>query len=94
MMCLALTSALILADWAQTRDIVSSPIHRESNIFLRHTSDLNQVNTYFVGALLGNALVYSALPSKKSKKIWCYAVTIIQSGYVANNYTIGVRFKL
>ncbi len=94
MMCLALTSALILADWAQTRDIVSSPVHHESNIFLRGTTDLNKVNTYFAGALLGNAFVYSVLPNKKSKRIWCYTVAIVQSGYVANNYTIGVGFKL
>lgn len=88
-----LSTSLLVADWGQTRYITSAyPRYYESNVLLGERPSMRKVDTHFTLALTGNAVVGCALP-KRYRKYWWGAVSLLEAGYVANNYTIGVGWK-
>jgi len=87
----ATSSALIAADWLQTREIATNGDYAENNVLLGDHPSLGQVDAYFAGAMLGQFLVAHALPSKYRK--WWLASTIAVEAYcVGNNWGLGIGF--
>lgn len=92
-------AALIVADWAQTRDIATrlrpdgSRVWRETNPLLPNYPRMHEVNRHFIGALVLHYGLTEVLP-QPYKRWFQTGVIVIQSGYVAHNLSAGVRFNV
>lgn len=85
------SSALIVADWAQTREIAKHPERwRETNLILGEHPSRGKVNAYFAACLVGNAAIAYALPAPY-RRWWQIATVVVEAGYVAHNYHLGIR---
>jgi hypothetical protein len=91
--------ALIVADWAQTRDIASrvspdgSRVYKELNPLLPEHPSMAQVNRHFVGGLVLHYALTEVLP-QPYKRYFQMGTIVVQSGVVANNTNAGVRFNV
>jgi hypothetical protein len=92
-------AALIVADWAQTRDITSrvhpdgSRMFKELNPLMPDYPSLAQVNRHFIGGLILHYTLTEILP-QPYKRYFQTGIIAIQSGTVANNINAGVRFNV
>lgn len=89
----ALQAGLFLTDWAQTRNIAQNPdkFYETNKILGRHPHK-DKVDAYF--ALTGLAQLYAAdkLPGKWRDRLQNLVIGV-ESGYVGNNYKLGIKAK-
>lgn len=84
-------SALLAADWLQTRYIARHPDQFfEHNPLLGRHPSIGRVNTHFLGAfLLGYTLTQWGYCNRS-----CYSVFIaLEGANVARNFSIGIKFE-
>ena len=86
------SSALIVADWLQTREIATDNNYTEINYILGDNPKLSEVNQYFAGCLIGQFLISYAL-SHKYRNYWQGIIITMQAGVVAHNYNMGIKIK-
>lgn len=84
-----LSEALLIADWTQTRQIVKNPNYIEKNVILGERPSMAAVNTYFIGALIGNYFLADYLG--ENKMIYLSTVSVVQGVVVKQNREIGLR---
>lgn len=79
-------------DWMQTREIAKHPEKwKEANPLLPDHPNIGEVNRHFLFLGLAHAAIANYLP--KEKRELFQNITIgIESGIVARNYYIGIRF--
>ena len=82
-------TALMVADWRQTRAIAVTPGYYETNIVLGERPNASRVNGYFAGTLLAHTLIAHALPHPWRER-WQSAGIVIQAGAVTRNDAIGL----
>ena len=86
----------LLADMATTLDIShdcrNGGNYHETNPILGRCPSRGEVYGYFVAAGVGTWLVSRLLPPRP-RKWFLGAVILIETGYVAHNLSIGVRFR-
>jgi hypothetical protein len=84
-------TALHLVDWGQTLNIARNPdrFHERNPILGRHPSP-GQVNRYMAASLAAHWLIARAL-KPKARKIFQGVTLVIKSGFVAGNYSVGLR---
>lgn len=86
----------LLADMATTLDIShdcrNGGNYHETNPILGRCPSRGEVYGYFVAAGVGTWLVSRWLPPRP-RKWFLGAVILIETGYVAHNLSIGVRFR-
>jgi len=84
-------TALLIADWAQTRWIVKNPVdsHERNPILGEHPS-AGQVNTYFAVAVIGHAAISYVLP-RGWRDGWQYVWIGVELETVRANY-VGIRY--
>ena len=87
---LAASTAGLLADWGQTREIRDNPKFREMNPLLG--DDAKYVDLYFPAMIAGNYFGGKNLTPLQRKLLWA-AVTAIQAKTVHGNNQIGIGFK-
>ena len=81
---------LLLLDYGQTLDIKNHPGMYERNPILGdHPSDA-RIRNYFLALGAGHLAVTYLLP-REYRGYWQYFTIGVQTGYVANNYSIGLR---
>jgi hypothetical protein len=83
---------IALMDWGQTRDIATNPNYYETNPLLGSDPTIQEVDRYFLASGVIHAAISQMLP-KKYTKAWQYMTIAIESGYVLNNYRIGVQIN-
>lgn len=81
-------SLLLVVDAKQTLDIRARGF-REHNPLLRHASP-GQVRSYFLGAIVGSALLAYAMPLEY-RRTFQYSAIALEVAVTANNKRIGVR---
>ena len=84
------STALLVADWAQTRYIAKNPdqFYERNPILGKHPS-VGKVNAYFAGAIIGNYLLMDYL-SPKNRTLYQAGLISVQIVVVGNNKRIGV----
>jgi len=81
------STALILADWSQTLQIIRGPgAHREGNPLLGCHLSEGRVNT-MIGLAVSANLAAMFLP-KRPRRIWYAAVTLIEGIAVTHNLVL------
>lgn len=83
-------TALVIADWSQTRYIAKHPQeYRETNpLFGTHPS-LDKVDLLFAATIIGSYYVIDSLDSKREK--YLITATIVRSLVVGHNLNLGLR---
>ena len=82
----------LVADWAQTRYIAHSDDHFEKNPIMGRNPSDNDVNKYFITAIILNNVIGELLPPTYSK-IFYASVTVVQTHVVLRNFSLGVRLR-
>ena len=86
----AASSALLVADWAQTRKIArNAQMYSETNSILGQHPSVGRVNTYFATALLLNYVIGRSLTSRW-RTAWFVAVGSVEANVVQRNLSIGL----
>jgi hypothetical protein len=95
----AALTALLVADWVQTRSAVKHPLTKidgivmlqvENNPFLGEHPSIGRVNNYFAASIIGHALIGAVLPADW-RSGWQYVWIGIQSQTVYRNYQVGLK---
>lgn len=88
------STALLAADWAQTRSIAKQPerFYEKNPLLGRHPS-VRRVNNYFAGAILLNYFITDALRGDV-RTAWQVGVIVVEGTVVTRNYGIGIRMNL
>ena len=90
----AATDALIIADWAQTREIADNPDRWvERNPLLGSHPSKERVNWGIGGAMLANTVLHRVLPDKWLGR-YQLCLIVAEGAAVAGNYNIGLRIGL
>ena len=86
----ATSTALLVADWGQTRYISKHPDYYETNPLLGEHPSTSRVDNYFAGVLIGNFLLTHFLSAKYRNY---FQILLIGSELraVSNNHAIGVK---
>lgn len=91
----ALSTALLGADWAQTRSIAKGiPGIHETNKLLGQHPSVGMVNNYFAASALADAVIASQLPPEW-RKIFQYGTIGLEAPTVGRNkfvFNIGMKF--
>ena len=82
----------LVADWAQTRYIAASADHFEKNPIMGRNPSDNDVNKYFITAIILNNVIGELLPPQWGNAFYI-GVAVVQTHTVLRNYSLGVRFK-
>ena len=85
-------TALLIADWSQTRDIARRADIKEMNPILGPDPAMGEVNRYFMTSIALTWAAWYYLPEPWNDRVMV-GVIVIQSGTVARNASIGVRFR-
>ena len=89
----AIVTALIAADWAQTRWIATHPRNaRDLNPILGEHPSLGKVNAYFATFTVAHAAVSAALPVRY-RAPWQYVWIGYEWSAVHRNYLAGMRMN-
>ena len=83
---------LIIADWAQTREIADNNAYYETNNQLGRYPTSGEVNQYFIGSLLLHNVIGALLPDKY-KNIYYGSAFSYRLSVVNNNAQIGIGYK-
>ena len=87
----AASSVLLVADWAQTRQIArNAQMFSETNSILGPHPSVGRVNTYFATALLLNYVIGRSLNSRW-RTAWFVAVGSVEANVVQRNLSIGLQ---
>ena len=86
-------TALLIADWGQTRYIALNPQdwHEKNSLLGEHPSS-GKVNDYFAAAIVGHAAISYLLP-KDLRHGWQYVWIGIEANTVQNNRSLGIRMQ-
>lgn len=85
--------AVLVADWAQTRQIAQQPDKfREKNPILGATPSAGRVDAYFLAAGALHWVISENL-SPDWRERWQLMTIIIQTGTVYQNYQIGLEAR-
>ncbi len=86
-------NTMLVADWAQTREIaVNDDYYEAANLLLGKYPSTREVNQYFIAAILTTNIIGEALPVKY-RDIWYGGIALIEVNYVLNNYNIGIKMR-
>ena len=85
-------TALLSADWVQTRQIAEHPEYCESNAILGRHPSIGAVNAYFVSVAGVHAAISYLLPATWRRE-WQYITLGVEGAMVANNARLGVKFR-
>lgn len=86
----AVSSVLLVADWAQTRQIVlNADSFHETNPVLGTHPSMGRVNAYFATALALNYVIGNSLPTGW-RKAWFIGVQSVEANVVQHNLSIGL----
>ena len=89
----AMSSVLLVADWAQTRQIArNAQQFRETNPVLGDHPGMGRVNTYFATALLLNYVIGNSL-SNGWRRAWFVGVGGVEASVVQRNLSIGLKLN-
>jgi hypothetical protein len=89
----AVSSALLVADWAQTRQIArNAQMFSETNPILGRHPSVGRVNAYFATALLLNYVIGRSLDSGW-RSAWFVGVGSIEANVVQRNLSIGLSLS-
>lgn len=86
-------TALMVIDWGQTLDIskqCGGGYYYETNPLLGTCPGRGDVNRHFAGSILLNYGIARVLPANY-RKYWQHLTIAVEAGYVANNYSIGLK---
>ncbi|MGA8007725.1 MAG: hypothetical protein WCA17_16690 [Burkholderiales bacterium] len=87
----AMSSVLLVADWAQTRQVARNPdALREINPILGTTPSMGRVNAYFGTALLLNYVIGNSL-APGWRRAWFVSVGTVEANVVQRNLSIGLN---
>jgi hypothetical protein len=85
------SSALLVADWAQTRHIAKNPqLFYEKNPILGEHPSLGRVNTYFATVLVANYFITDAL-SPKWRTAYQAGLIGVELVVIGNNKRLGIK---
>jgi len=86
----AVSSVLLVADWAQTRQISrNADLFRETNPVLGAHPSMGRVNVYFAAALALNYVIGNSLAGGW-RKAWFIGVQSVEANVVRHNLSIGL----
>jgi len=86
----AVSSVLLAADWAQTRQIArNGQLFRDTNSILGAHPSIGRVNAYFASALLLNYVIGRSL-DRGWRTAWFIGVQSVEAGVVQRNLSIGL----
>ena len=89
-----LMNTMVIADWAQTRDIADNPRIREGNGYLGDFPTTGEVNRYFVTLLITYNFIGEYCVDEKNKKYLYYAWSVDHGIFgVVHNINAGIKFK-
>lgn len=90
----AAVSALIVADWMQTRWIAKSGSDRyfEANPLIGRHPSASRVDAYFAASMAFSAAVSFYLLDQPNRRTWQGIWIGYESGFVIHNYSLGVQF--
>lgn len=83
-------SALVVADWSQTRQIAKNPTqYFEYNPFLGKQPSLDKVDVWFVGTLVGSYFWFDYMEEKRGS--YLFTASVIRGVIVGHNLNVGLR---
>lgn len=90
---LATSTALLVADWGQTRYIAKNPdrFHEKNPLLGKHPS-VGEVDGYFVTAIIGNYLLADVI-GPTNRKWYLGGVTAMETVVVIRNRGIGIKIS-
>ena len=89
----AVSSVLLVADWAQTRQIArNAQSFRETNPILGEHPSMGRVNAYFATALLLNYAIGRSL-DRGWRSAWFLGVQSVEASVVQRNLSIGLTLS-
>jgi len=87
------SSVLLVADWAQTRQIArNAQMYRETNPIIGAHPSMGRVNAYFLSALLLNYAIGSSL-DRGWRTAWFIGVQSVEASVVQRNLNIGLTLS-
>lgn len=96
----AALTALLIADWAQTRYIAKHPDQCNNKgcleedggarLWIGRHPTIGKVNNYFASSILANVAISYALP-REWRHVWQYAHIVYEAGTVGRNRSIGIK---
>ncbi len=86
------TNSLLVADWAQTRQIPDDTEIQETNFFLGENPSKSRVDNYFMSAIAINTALHRYL-SENYLPYYQTSLIAIQVGAIANNYQLGLEVR-
>ena len=89
----AVSSVLLVADWAQTRQIArKADLFSEANPVLGAHPSMGRVNAYFATALLLNYAIGNSLGTGW-RKAWFLGIQSVEASVVQRNLSIGLKLS-
>ena len=89
----AVSSVLLVADWAQTRQIArNADLFHETNPVLGTHPSMGRVNAYFATALALNYVIGNSLPTGW-RRAWFVGVQSVEANVVRHNLSIGLNLS-
>jgi hypothetical protein len=86
----AVSSVLLVADWAQTRQIArNADLFRETNPILGAHPSMGRVNVYFATAMALNYVIGNSL-APGWRRAWFVGVQSVEANVVQHNLSIGL----
>ena len=83
-------TALVVADWSQTRQIVKHPeTYAEQNILLGKHPSMDKVDLMFVSTLIGSYYIFDSLDN--NRQTWLISATVTRGLIVGHNLHLGLR---
>lgn len=86
-------TALLIADWMQTKKISKSNNHRETNIMIGDHPSEDKTDLYFTATAIINYQIAKRL-SKPYRRYWQSFWTLFQFGFVEHNRRLGFKVGL
>jgi len=83
----------LAADYSQTMNIRCDKKYYENNLLLGRHPRGNETTEYFVVSAVINAFITDRL-SGDSRTLWQLTFIGVNIGFVANNYFLGVKFRV
>lgn len=83
---------LEVMDWGTSRNIIrrKSEGYYETNLILGKHPSMTKMDLYCIGWMIIHPIVTNYLP-RPYKEYWQYSSIVISGGYVANNFSIGLK---
>jgi hypothetical protein len=83
-------SALVVADWSQTRQIAKNPLdYREYNPILGKHPSVEKVDLLFAASLVGSYYLFDSMDENRQK--YLITASIVRGVVVGHNLNLGLR---